>query len=99
MALTHWAFIYTAPGADPERDTRLVETGGRKTSLVAVEKPEQAVALVPQLVADGVQLIELCGAFGATWTAKVAEAADGKVPVGSVAYGAESIDPLCALFG
>ncbi|HLU70746.1 MAG TPA: DUF6506 family protein [Nonomuraea sp.] len=97
MALTHWAFIYTAPAGPGER-THVVDTGTRRTSLVAVEKPEEAVEVARRLVEDGVQLIELCGAFGPVWAAKVIEATGGTVPVGAVAYGAESIDPLTALF-
>jgi hypothetical protein len=45
-----------------------------------------------------VQLIELCGGFGPRWTARVIEAIAGKVPVGAVAYGPESIDQMHALF-
>jgi len=50
------------------------------------------------LVADGVQLIELCGGFGPIWTAKLIEAIDDAVPVGSVAYGPEAIDRIQAIF-
>ena len=44
------------------------------------------------------QLIELCGGFGPVWTARVLAAIDHRVPVGSVAYGPESITALHALF-
>jgi hypothetical protein len=47
---------------------------------------------------DGVQLLELCGGFGPVWTGKIIEAVDGKIPVGSVGYGPESIDLMHALF-
>ena len=36
--------------------------------------------------------------FGPLWTAKVIEAIDHSVPVGSVGYGPESIDAMHALF-
>ena len=39
-------------------------------------------------------LLELCGIFGPTWTAKVVEAVGGRVPVGSVAFGVESVPRL-----
>jgi predicted polyphosphate/ATP-dependent NAD kinase len=65
---------------------------------VGVSSPSQALAVAQAMVAEGVQLIELCGGFGATWTAQVLEAVGHRVPVGSVSYGPESIDALHALF-
>ncbi len=50
-----------------------------------------------RLVADGVQLIELCGGFGPEGTARVLQATDHAVPIGSVGYGPESIASLQAL--
>ena len=66
--------------------------------MVGVSRPEQALPVAKAMVADGVQLIELCGGFGPIWTARVIEAIAGAVPVGSVAYGPESIDQMHALF-
>ncbi|WP_433716498.1 DUF6506 family protein [Nocardia sp. CA-084685] len=40
----------------------------------------------------------MCGAFGPLWTARVIEAIGGAVPVGAVAYGAEAIDQVHAIF-
>ena len=34
MPLTHFGFIYTAAGADPDRDVAVVDTGQCKTVLV-----------------------------------------------------------------
>ncbi|MEU4543137.1 DUF6506 family protein [Nonomuraea dietziae] len=50
------------------------------------------------MVADGAQLVELCGAFGPVWTARVIEAVGGAVPVGAVGYGPEAVDQLHAIF-
>jgi Family of unknown function (DUF6506) len=61
--------------------------------------PEHAavVRVAVDLVQGGVQLIELCGIFGLVWTAKGIEATGGRVPVGSVSYGAESLAGLALL--
>ncbi len=40
----------------------------------------------------------LCGGFGPVWTARIIEAIEMKIPVGSVGYGPESIDAMYALF-
>ncbi|QIS11535.1 DUF6506 family protein [Nocardia arthritidis] len=99
MALTHWGFIYIADGCDPTRDVSVIDTGASRTVLVGVGKPDQALTVAAKLVADGAQLIELCGAFGPTWTALVIEEIDSAVPVGAVGYGPEAIGPLHTLFG
>lgn len=98
MALTHFGFIYTATGADPAQHTRVVDTGRCRTTLVGVETPAEAPPVVERLLHDGVQLIELCGGFGPVWTARVIDAINGRVPVGSVGYGPEAIDQVHAIF-
>ncbi|MEV0249544.1 DUF6506 family protein [Nocardia sp. NPDC050712] len=99
MALEHWAFIYVADGCDPDRDISIVDTGKSRTVLVGVGAHEQAPAVARRLVADGAQLLELCGGFGAADTAAVLAAIDSAVPVGTVSYGPEAISGLHALFG
>lgn len=98
MALTHWGFIYTADGSSAGGDVSVMDTGQCRTVLVGVAKPEEAVDVARRLVADGVQLIELCGGFGPVWTGRVIEAIDGAVPVGSVGYGPEAVDQVHAIF-
>jgi hypothetical protein len=98
MGLHHWGFIYTAAGADPERDYTVVDSGACKTVLVGVSAAEQGAAVARRLVDEGVQLIELCGGFGPVHTGRIIEAIQGAVPVGSVAYGPESVDQVHAIF-
>ncbi|MGK5556950.1 DUF6506 family protein [Actinomadura kijaniata] len=98
MALTHWGFIYVADGCDPARDITVNDTGTCRTVLVGVSRPDQAPPVAARLAADGAQLIELCGAFGPVWTARVIEHLDGRVPVGTVTYGPEATNALHALF-
>lgn len=68
------------------------------TTVVGVSAPEQALPVAKQMVAGGIQLIELGGGFGPIRTARVIAAIDGAVPVGAVAYGPEPIDQMHALF-
>lgn len=99
MAFTTWGFIYLGTGSeDPAVHRAVIEHGGLTTTLVAVPTPEAAVAVAVELVDAGAQTIELCGAFGPLWTARVLEATGGRVPVGGVTYGAESMHALTALF-
>ncbi|WP_394833340.1 DUF6506 family protein [Pendulispora rubella] len=94
--ITRWGFIYLGPGSDPVADRIDVERGGLRTTIVPVPDAEGAVKAAVELVDAGAQLIELCGAFGPVGAARVLEATGGRVPVGCVAYGAESIPMLAA---
>jgi predicted polyphosphate/ATP-dependent NAD kinase len=58
-----------------------------KMKLVGVADHADAVAAAKELVAEGVDLIELCGDFGPAGAAMVAEAIDDAVPVGGVMFG------------
>ncbi|WP_110182648.1 DUF6506 family protein [Nocardioides solisilvae] len=98
MALDHFGFIFTGRGMDPQQHRSVLEQDDFRTVVVGVSTPDQGVDVARQMVADGVQLIELCGGFGPVWTARILEATDGAVPVGAVGYGPESIDGMARLF-
>ena len=98
MALTKFGFIVRGDGFDPETDVQIMESPDFKMTTIGISHLEQVCDAARRLVADGVQMIELCGAFGPIWTAKLIEAIDDAVPVGSVSYGPESIDRIHAIF-
>ena len=98
MALERFGFIVTGNGYDPAQHRVNLDSAAIETLIVGVAAPEQALAVAREMVASGVQLIELCGGFGPIWTARVLEAIDHAVPVGAVGYGPESIDQMHALF-
>jgi Family of unknown function (DUF6506) len=98
MALTKFGFIVTGSGLDPEKHIAVMESPTFRMITIGVSKPEQGIEAARRLISEGVQLIELCGGFGPIWTARILEAIGSAVPVGSVAYGPESIDAMCALF-
>ncbi len=85
------AFIFLEDGADPTVDRIVTEPGSVRTIFVLV--PEEAAARVAaELVEnDGAPLIELYRGIGPVEAARVIEAVGGRVPVGSVLYGRESI--------
>ena len=99
MAFTTWGFIYLGTGSeDPAIQRAVIDQGGLTTTIVAVPATEAAVDAAVELVDAGAQNIELCGAFGPVWTARVIEATEGRVPIGAVTYGMESVHALAALF-
>lgn len=90
-----WGFIYTLD--EPNAGTRS-DTIGLLTC-VGIQNIAEAPAIARQLVADGVELIELCGAFGGAGLGAVIAAVEGRVPVGAVFYGADASAGLQRLFG
>lgn len=93
MALTKFGFIVTG-----DRFVQYQGTDNFSMKVVGVREPSEGVAAAKDMVAEGIQLIELCGGFSPVWAGKVIEAIDYKVPVGVVAYGPESIDAMYRLF-
>lgn len=98
MALTKFGFIVAAPGLDAARNRMVMTAGDFQMMAIGVSVASDGPAAARMLVDDGAQLIELCGAFGPVWTAKVIEAIDAKIPVGFVGYGPEAITPMHRLF-
>lgn len=97
--MQRWAFIYTLSG-DATGVVRH-EIGDPACALVAVGVPTaaDAPAQVDGLIADGVELIECCGAFGPAESAAVLTAIDGRVPFGMVTYPCGEAAGLQRLFG
>ncbi|PWU08043.1 MAG: hypothetical protein C5B47_05260 [Verrucomicrobia bacterium] len=96
MALKKWAYLYLSPGFSPEKNTTI--SSSNQCEFIAVgfdfASKQDVIEIVRRLIADGVQMIELCGGFGPLWVAKVSEAINGIVPVGSTAYGPEARKPM-----
>ena len=98
MPLERFGFIVTGPGLDPAQHRTELHSEKFLAVIVGVTEPAQAIPVARQMLAQDVQLIELCGGFGPIWTAKVIEELDGAIPVGSVGYGPEAISGMYRLF-
>lgn len=99
MTFNAWGFIYLGTGSeDPQTDRSVIETGGLRTTIVAVADRAQAPSVAAELVAAGAQSVELCGAFGPVDVAAVLTATGHEVPIGAASYGMESVPKLAALF-
>jgi hypothetical protein len=89
-----WAFIYLLEPDEPAR----TDTLGSLVS-VGVRDVAEAASTARQLVAEGVELIELCGGFGGAGLGAIVSSVQGKVPVGAVFYGVDASEGLQRLFG
>jgi len=96
MALKYFAYIYLGPGFDSTKNVSESCSESCRFKAVGMDfkDKEKVIEIAVQLVNEGVQMIELCGGFGPLWIAKVTEAINGVVPVGSVAYGPEARKPI-----
>lgn len=99
MKFNHFVYLYLGPELDPGVHRPDVKTDKLTFSAIGIafNENERVIEVAKQAVADGAQMIELCGGFGPIWIAKVSEALGGNVPVGSVAYGPEARKPLIDL--
>jgi hypothetical protein len=93
--MTKWAFIYTLDDSSLQR--RIDRIGS--LVCVGIASVSEAPAAARELLAEGVQLIELCGGFGGAGLAAVVAAVDDRVPVGAVFFGVEASAGLARIFG
>jgi Family of unknown function (DUF6506) len=97
--LITWAFIFEAPETNPAIDRMVIERGGMKNIVIAIPEASCVVDVAVDLVKEGVQFIELCGGFEATWAGRVIEATEGKIPVGTVGYaGGKTVKAMTEIY-
>lgn len=99
MKFNNYIYIFLGPDMDPAVHRAVIKNDKVTFTTVGIafDKKEQVIDVAKEAIANGAQMIELCGGFGPLWIAKVTEAINGQVPVGSVAYGPEARKPLLDL--
>jgi predicted polyphosphate/ATP-dependent NAD kinase len=89
-----WAFIYTLDDSSSQARTDVIGS----LIIVGVPSVADAPAVAQQLVADGVEFIELCGGFGGAGLGCVISAVENRVPVGAVFFGVDAAAGLNSIF-
>lgn len=99
MKFNNYAYIFLGPNLNPETNKVCIKTEQLTFTIVGIDFNNKAASIevAKQLVANGAQMIELCGGFGPTWITKITEALGPTVPVGGVFYGPEWRKPLLDL--
>ena len=69
---------------DPETDRAVIHGGGAQ--IIGVASIEEARAVAENLYEDGVDCIELCGAFGEDGARQIIQATKNTIPVGYVTH-------------
>jgi DNA-binding LacI/PurR family transcriptional regulator len=97
--LSRFAFIVKAPGYSPTEHAAELASKDFSTHIVGVATFPSAVEAAKVLVANGVQLIELCGGFSEDEARDLRLQIADSVPVGVVTYTTEQAEELARLFG
>jgi hypothetical protein len=98
MPLTRFGFIVKGPGYVPAQHEALLQSPQFSTTVIGVHDFEAALAAATKLVAQGIQLIELCGGFDATQAELLRQHIGLAVPVGVVSYAQADAQALDRLF-
>ena len=94
-----WAFIYTSGDASASPVRAVTGSEACRLVTVGVGSTEVPDAVISGLIDEGVELIELCGAFGPLEGAGVLAQVAGRVPVGYVTYPGSEARGLHTLCG
>lgn len=86
MSLHRYAFIFKAPGYQPELHRQQLDSELFRATIIGVSDITQAIAVARQLVAQGIQLLELCGGFDASDVEQLIATLPKEVPVGHVRF-------------
>ncbi|WCE29324.1 DUF6506 family protein [Vibrio sp. SCSIO 43137] len=83
MKLTKYAFLMIGEGYKPAQLSTL-DSGAFSTTIICVENIDMACEEAKKLIEQGIELIELCGAFKGEMIDDVINAVEGKIPVGNM---------------
>jgi 2-keto-3-deoxy-6-phosphogluconate aldolase len=98
MALKTFAFIVRGPGYESDTHTATLASDLFLTHVIGVATYEDAERTARKLVAEGVQLIELCGSFTRDEATRLYHAIEKAIPIGVVTYSPEEEQELAKLF-
>ncbi|HJB16942.1 MAG TPA: hypothetical protein IAA05_13045 [Candidatus Blautia excrementipullorum] len=92
-----FAFLILGNNFDREKDQALIHNGTAR--IIGVPSVQEAALTARKLYEDdGVDCIELCGAFGPEGARKIIEATDNKIPVGYITHLPEQDEVYNAAF-
>jgi hypothetical protein len=89
--ISNRAAIWGGLDADPAKDRYLFEHVDGRITIVVVPAPEAVPAVAEQLVAEGVERLEICGGLGTATAAAAIEAVGDRARVAAVGFGFESL--------
>ena len=94
MTITNYAFIVKGPGYDPNAHRSVIECPSFRTEVVCVSSVAEAISAARELVARGIEVIELCGGFGEACAVDLISHLGSSVPVGHVVFSKSESEKL-----
>ena len=79
-----FAFIIMGEDFDSQRDCASIHEGAVQT--IGVSSVEEACEVSKKLYEEGIDCIELCGAFGEAGAKSIIDVTENKIPVGYVTH-------------
>ena len=92
-----FVFIIMGENFDSQRDCASIHDGGGQT--IGVSSLEEAFEVAKKLYEEGIDCIELCGAFGEAGAKSIIDATENKIPVGYVTHLQEQDEIFAKVFG
>ncbi len=92
-----FAFIIMGENFDPQKDCVGIHNGAVQT--IGVSSLEEACEVSKRLYEEGIDCIELCGAFGADGAKSIIDITENKIPVGFVTHLPEQDEIFQKTFG
>ena len=83
---TKAAFIYIAPENDYKIHKAYIDSPVVSLLVIGVKSYEEAETAAKELVAEGIEAIELCAGFGNEGVTRITKAVEGKALVGVVRF-------------
>lgn len=84
--IKHYGFIVKSDNYDFHHDKTTMSTADFTTNTVGVSCDDDAILVAQKMIEDGVQVIELCGAFGAESADYIISCLDTNIPIGYVTF-------------
>ena len=94
MKVKDYGFIVKGAGFNPEKHRSVLNSPQFKTTVVGVERVEEAYQVAKEMAEGGVQVIELCGAFQSENAEKLMQALGNTIPVGVVQFNEKALKLL-----
>ncbi|EOD79925.1 hypothetical protein D515_01058 [Grimontia indica] len=92
--ISHYGFIIKAPDYQQHEHQSVIESPLFRTEILGVSTDEEAIDAATRLIANGAQVIELCGGFGAESAEKIIAALGSDVPIGFVNFSEQELKKL-----
>ncbi|OEE61570.1 hypothetical protein A1OO_10780 [Enterovibrio norvegicus FF-33] len=84
--ISRYGFIIKSPDYQKDQHQSVIESPLFRSEILGVSSDEEAIDAARQLIANGAQVVELCGGFGQESAEKIITKLDSDIPVGFVAF-------------